>query len=144
MITLKQLIEETGISRPTLAKYRDLGLIPKPQIVYRGYKKEGEQRGNEARYPSYTPWLINEISRLKEEGYTLSQILAKLPKIKRLMPKEELSEELTEGRLGEAALKLGRRLDELQPGYTQILVEFETNKKKRKIRMREAWGIKKA
>lgn len=141
MITLDQLIKETGVNRYTLAKYRDLGLIPKPTIVHRGYKKEGQPRGNEALYPSYTPWLIREIGRLKREGFTLRQIRDEIPQVENITPEEEVAEPLELGRLGEAARSIGHRLDQLARGYSRVLVEYETDEKDGKLRVEAVWGI---
>ena len=147
MITLDQLIQETGINRNTLAKYRALRLIPRPQIVHRGYRKEGEARGNQALYPSYTPSLIARIANLKTAGYSLSQIQDKIgeiiSQIEEITPEEEISEPLEPGRLGEAAISVGRRLDELAPRYRSVFVEYERDETDGKLKVEAVWGVQK-
>lgn len=146
MITLNELLSETGINRNTLAKYRDLGLIPRPEIVHRGYKREGQPRGNEALYPDYTPWLIREIGRLKSEGYTLSQIRDEIGQIHDITPGEEISEPLQSDSIrdiGNAAIAIGGRLDGLTPGYRRVLVEYETSEKEGTLKVVAVWGIRK-
>ena len=144
MITLNELLSETGINRNTLAKYRDLGLIPKPEVVHRGYKKEGQPRGNDALYPDYTPWLIREIGRLKSEGYTLSQIRDEIGQIQDITPEEELSEPLQSDSvrdIANTAIAMGRRLDRLTPGYRRVVVEYETSEKDGTLKVVAVWGI---
>ena len=61
-------MKETGISYYTVVKYTGLGLLPKPQRVWRGRK------GSESWYPDE---VINTIRHIKEEqksGLTLRQI----------------------------------------------------------------------
>jgi hypothetical protein len=147
MITLNQLIKETGINRHTLAKYRDLGLIPKPQIVHRGYKKEGEARGNEALYPSYTPWLLEKIRNLKMKPYeySISQIREEIGKVEEITPDEEISEPLQSNGMHdiiEASLRISSRLDNKAPNYRRILVEYEADEKDGKLKVEAIWGIK--
>ena len=68
MKTLQDVTQETGISYYTLVKYTGLGLVPKPQRVWRGRK------GSESLYPDNTIYLINMIIKQKESGLTLRQI----------------------------------------------------------------------
>lgn len=68
MITLQDVTQETGISYYTLVKYTGLGLIPKPQRVWRGRK------GSESLYPDSIVKTIREIAKDKEAGLTLRQI----------------------------------------------------------------------
>jgi hypothetical protein len=148
MVTLDELLNDTGINRNTLAKYRDLGLIPKPTIVHRGYKKEGQPRGNEALYPSYTPWLIKEIERLKASPYrySLSQIRDEIGKIEDITPEGEISEPLEAADINgitKATVAIGARLEELTAGYKRVLVEYETDEKEGKLKVASVWGIQK-
>ncbi|MFC1944715.1 hypothetical protein ACFLX5_04430, partial [Chloroflexota bacterium] len=123
MITLKQLIEETGINRNTLTKYRGLGLAPRPDVVHRGYKKAGEPRGNEALYPDYTPWIIREITRLKAKGYGLTQIRDKIGEVKDITPQEDITEPIQSGdinNIAKAIINIGPLLDQGAAGYQRI------------------------
>ena len=68
MKTLYDVLQETGISYYTLVKYTGLGLIPKPQRVWRGRK------GSESWYPDE---VVDSIKHMKEEqksGLTLREI----------------------------------------------------------------------
>ena len=68
MKTLKDVLHNTGLSYSTLVKYTGLGLVPKPQRVWRGRK------GSESWYPND---VIDTIKHIKEEqssGLTLRQI----------------------------------------------------------------------
>jgi hypothetical protein len=146
MITLVELIAETGINRNTLAKYRAVGLVPKPQIVHRGKGKENQPRGNEALYPNYTPWLVREITRLKSKpyNYSLSEIRDKIPRVEELTPKEEVAEPLqsSDGKtVVEAIISMGGRLDKLTPGYKRVLVEYETTDDGT-LKVSSIWGVK--
>ena len=69
MESIHEVLQETGISYHTLVKYAGMGLLPKPQRVWRGRK------GSESLYPDD---VIDIISRIKEEqdsGLTLRQIV---------------------------------------------------------------------
>lgn len=142
MLTLDELQNETGINRNTLTKYRDLGLIPKPTIIHRGYKKEGP-RGNGSLYPEYTPFLIREIQRLKGKPYqySLSRIRDELDKykIEDITPKQEISEPV-ESDYGHAILKMGPRLDKHSSGYERIWAEYETGYDDGRLRLTKLWG----
>ena len=68
MKILKDVLQEAGVSYPTLVKYTSLGLIPKPQRVWRGRK------GSESWYPDDVIEIINRIKEEKDAGLTLRQI----------------------------------------------------------------------
>ena len=68
MVALQDVIQDTGISYYTLVKYTGLGLIPKPQRVWRGRK------GSESLYPDGIVDTIKSIERDKQSGLTLRQI----------------------------------------------------------------------
>jgi len=68
MVTLQDVTQETGISYYTLVKYTGLGLIPKPQRVWRGRK------GSESLYPDSIVKTIKNIEKDKQSGLTLRQI----------------------------------------------------------------------
>lgn len=143
MITLKELLRETGINRNTLAKYRDLGLIPKPEIVHQGNKKEGQPRGNQALYPDYTPWLIEEIRRLKggPYEYTLSQIRDEIGNIEDITPKEEISEPINSDTM-DAILRISPHLDQETASYERIMVEYQRDEDG-KLKVERVFGRRK-
>lgn len=143
MITLKELLRETGINRNTLAKYRDLGLIPKPEIVHQGNKKEGQPRGNQALYPDYTPWLIEEIRRLKGRPYeyTLSQIRDEIGNIEDITPKEEISEPINSDTM-DAILRISPHLDQETASYERIMVEYQRDEDG-KLKVERVFGRRK-
>jgi DNA-binding transcriptional MerR regulator len=68
MKTLTDVLLEGKIAYQTLIKYRDLGLLPRPQIVRRGRK------GTESLYPDDVITRIQHIEKLKEDGLTLPEI----------------------------------------------------------------------
>lgn len=68
MKTLTDVLLEGKIAYQTLVKYRDLGLLPRPQIVRRGRK------GTESLYPDDVITRIHHIEKLKEDGLTLAEI----------------------------------------------------------------------
>ncbi|MFC1944699.1 hypothetical protein ACFLX5_04345 [Chloroflexota bacterium] len=145
MITLKQLIEEIGINRNTLTKYRDLGLVPRPDIVHRGYKKAGEVRGNEMLYPDYTPWIIREITRLKAKGYGLTQIREDIGEVEDITPEEDISEPILAddmNNIAQVIINMGPRLDRGAAGYRRIFVEYETDDENNKLKVNKVWGVK--
>lgn len=62
------MTRETGISYHTLVKYTGLGLIAKPQRIWRGRK------GSESWYQDNIIDSINHIKREQKSGLTLRQI----------------------------------------------------------------------
>lgn len=75
MLSSKDLIDKTGISRATLNNYIQLGLLPKPEV------RPAISGGRATRvgfFPSSTLDTINAINALKHEGYAMSDIQAKL------------------------------------------------------------------
>ena len=75
MLSSKDLIEQTGISRATLNNYIALGLLPKPEV------RPSISGGRATRigfFPASTLKTIAQINTLKREGYTMSEITAKL------------------------------------------------------------------
>jgi class 3 adenylate cyclase/DNA-binding transcriptional MerR regulator len=72
MLTSKQIIEKTGISRATLNNYISLGLLPRP-LVQRAQKDHG--RAPRIGYFSDEALeRIQAIHQMKKEGLTMSQI----------------------------------------------------------------------
>ena len=79
-----KILETKGIDlgknpKRTLLFWRQIGLIPKPQIRNLG-KKSGKHQGTASYYPIDTIAIIKEIRRLKEKGLTLSEIHDKFTK----------------------------------------------------------------
>ncbi|MFP6743245.1 MAG: MerR family transcriptional regulator, partial [Alphaproteobacteria bacterium] len=76
MLTSKQLIEITGISRATMNNYVAWGLLPRPEV------KKPEGAGERARQLGYFPDeavdRVAEIQDLKKQGLTMDQIIARL------------------------------------------------------------------
>ena len=68
MVTLQDVTRETGISYYTLVKYTGLGLVPKPQRVWRGRK------GSQSLYSDSVVDTIKKIEEEKRSGLTLRQI----------------------------------------------------------------------
>lgn len=143
MITLEELIRQTGINRNTLSKYRDLGLIPKPEIVHQGNRK-GQPRGNQALYPDYTPWIIREIKRLKARPYeyTLSQIREAIGNIEDITPKREISEPINPDTM-DAIVRINPHLEKETTGYERIIVEYERDDENGKLKVAQVFGRRK-
>jgi adenylate cyclase len=76
MLTSKQLIDVTGISRATMNNYVAQGLLPRPDV------KKPEGAGERARQLGYFPDdavdRVAEIQDLKKQGLTMDQIVARL------------------------------------------------------------------
>lgn len=68
MKTISDIVNEAGITYHTLVKYTGLGLLPKPQRVWRGRK------GSESLYPDNVIELIDRIKEERDSGLTLRQI----------------------------------------------------------------------
>lgn len=77
MISSKELLDRTGISRATLNNYIAMGLLPRPLV-----SSPDEREPSKARQLGYFPdsaiERVLEIQRLKREGHTMSQIVARL------------------------------------------------------------------
>lgn len=72
MLTSKEIIERTGISRATLNNYIASGLVPRPQVL-----PPGPEHGAAPRigyFPDDTVERIEAIQRLKREGWTIHRI----------------------------------------------------------------------
>ena len=76
MITSKQIIDLTRISRATLNNYINLGLLAKPVIMNPG--KDGGGARQLGYFPDSTVERINTIQRLKREGVLMSDIVNQL------------------------------------------------------------------
>jgi adenylate cyclase len=76
LLTSKEIIERTGISRATLNNYISSGLVPRPQVL-----PPGPQDGAAPRigyFPDDTIARIEEIHRLKREGWSITRIAGHL------------------------------------------------------------------
>ena len=70
MLTSKEIIERTGISRATLNNYIASGLVPRPQVL-----PPGPQHGAAPRigyFPDDTIARVEAIQRLKREGWSIT------------------------------------------------------------------------
>lgn len=76
VITSKQLIDSTGISRATLNNYINLGLLPKPLVMNPG--KDGGGARQLGYFPDNAVERINSIQRLKREGVFMTDIVLQL------------------------------------------------------------------
>lgn len=72
MLTSKEIIERTGISRATLNNYISSGLVPRPQVL-----PPGPDHGDAPRigyFPDDTIARVETIQRLKREGWSIGRI----------------------------------------------------------------------
>ena len=77
MISSKDLLDRTGISRATLNNYIAMGLLPRPLITAPGLDEESRAR-QLGYFPESAVERITEIQRLKREGYTMAEIVTRL------------------------------------------------------------------
>lgn len=76
MLSSKFLIEKTGISRATLNNYIKLGILSKPVVSNPGLASKGPRQLGF--FPADTIGRIETIGKLKQEGYSMSEIAAQL------------------------------------------------------------------
>ena len=76
MLSSKYLIEKTKISRATLNNYIKLGILSKPTVSNPGSDGKGPRQLGY--FPDDTVQKIESISRLKQEGYSMSEISNRL------------------------------------------------------------------
>lgn len=72
MLTSKEILERTGISRATLNNYIASGLVPRPQVL-----PPGPEHGAAPRigyFPDDTIARVEEIQRLKAQGWSIARI----------------------------------------------------------------------
>jgi class 3 adenylate cyclase/DNA-binding transcriptional MerR regulator len=72
LLTSKEIIERTGISRATLNNYIASGLVPRPQVL-----PPGPEHGAAPRigyFPDDTIARVEEIQRLKGQGWSIARI----------------------------------------------------------------------
>jgi len=74
MISSKELLEKTGLSRATLNNYINLGLLPRPDVRFPG-PDDGDAR-RLGYFPEAVLRRIDEIQRLKDTGMAMSEIVA--------------------------------------------------------------------
>ncbi|TAK42890.1 MAG: MerR family transcriptional regulator [Betaproteobacteria bacterium] len=76
MISSKEILEQTGISRATLNNYISIGLLPKPTVQ----QVTGDSSGPKllGYFPDSTLERIELIQRLKREGLAMAEIAAQL------------------------------------------------------------------
>ena len=75
MISSKELIEKTGISRATLNNYINLGLLPRPDVRFPG-PEDGDAR-RLGYFPEDALRRIDEIQRLKDQGMSMAEIVSR-------------------------------------------------------------------
>lgn len=73
MLSSKEILERTGISRATLNNYISAGLIPRPSVLPPDPQDGGAPRIGY--FPDDTIERIESIQRLKREGWSLGRIL---------------------------------------------------------------------
>jgi adenylate cyclase len=72
LLSSKEVLERTGISRATLNNYISSGIVPRPEVL-----PPGPQDGGAPRIGYFPPGIverIEEIQRLKREGWSLTRI----------------------------------------------------------------------
>ncbi|HWI83169.1 adenylate/guanylate cyclase domain-containing protein [Ramlibacter sp.] len=74
MLTSKELLEQTGISRATLNNYIALGIVPKPDVL--PPQPDDGAAPRIGYFPADTAQRIADIQRLKNQGWTMSRIAA--------------------------------------------------------------------
>lgn len=77
MISSKDLIDKTAISRATLNNYIAMGLLPRPLVSAPGHDEDSRAR-QLGYFPDSAIERIAEIQRLKREGYTMAEIVTRL------------------------------------------------------------------
>ena len=112
MKTLSDVLRETGISYRTLVKYRQMGLVPKPQIIRRG------RMGTESLYPDDVIPIIRRIETLKGMNHTLAEIREMREEKGELVAAKPNPDYLT------WAVKLGEEVERKYPGHTVARIEF--------------------
>src|SRR3990167_8702586 len=76
MLSSKEIIDATDISRATLNNYISLGLLSKPVVTNPGSGAGGPRQLGF--FPDHSIERIREIQRLKREGYSMAEITARL------------------------------------------------------------------
>lgn len=130
MLSLATVLEYGGTDYDTLVEWTKDGLLPEPQ-----------RAGAELFYPAYTPWLIEEIRRLKARPYryTLSQIREAIGEIEDITPKEEIWEPV-ESDDTDAIIRIHPRLNQATAGYKWVVVEYRRGEENGKLGVARVWG----
>lgn len=76
MLSSKQILDITEISRATLNNYISLGLLSKPKVLNPGVGADGPRQLGF--FPDNSIDRIREIQRLKREGISMSEIVARM------------------------------------------------------------------
>ncbi|HSH89240.1 MAG TPA: adenylate/guanylate cyclase domain-containing protein [Ramlibacter sp.] len=74
MLTSKEVLEKTGISRATLNNYIGSGIVPRPEV--RSPQPSDGAAPRIGYFPANIVQRIEEIQRLKREGWTMARIKA--------------------------------------------------------------------
>lgn len=77
MISSKELLDRTGISRATLNNYIAMGLLPRPLVAAPGQDEDSRAR-QLGYFPDSAIDRVHQIQRLKREGYTMAEIVTQL------------------------------------------------------------------
>lgn len=136
MKTLSDVLRESGLSYRTLVKYLQMGLLPKPQRVWRG------RRGSESLYPDDVIEIINWVKLQQESGFSLAEIAEQcrkeLGEIRVIKPTREYlipirsdEPELYLDAYGNFYSWLQDQIDQQAPGREFSSVEMEIVKKGR-------------
>jgi DNA-binding transcriptional MerR regulator len=87
MKTLSEVLRDGKLSYRTLVKYVEMGIIPKPQRIWRGRK------GSESLYSDEVVEIINRVRSLQKRRFTLREIAEQIKKelgqIEVMKPTEE-------------------------------------------------------
>ena len=78
MITSKELLERTGISRATLNNYIALGILERPRVL--PSSRADTEAPRIGFFPEQAVTAIEEVQRLKKQGLTMSEIAQKFRK----------------------------------------------------------------
>jgi len=78
MITSKELLERTGISRATLNNYIALGILERPRVL--PSSRADTEAPRIGFFPEQAVTVIEEVQRLKKQGITMSEIAQKFRK----------------------------------------------------------------
>ncbi|WP_170228045.1 adenylate/guanylate cyclase domain-containing protein [Denitratisoma oestradiolicum] len=75
MLSSKEILDSTGISRATLNNYIAMGLVSKPVVMNPGAAKGPRQLGF---FPENTVERVRHIQKLKQEGISMANIVSQL------------------------------------------------------------------
>jgi adenylate cyclase len=75
MLSSKEIIEKTGISRATLNNYISLGILSKPRIENPGQAEGPRQLGY---FPDDAIERINQVQQLKQQGVSMTEIVSRM------------------------------------------------------------------